>query len=170
MVDLGTWSLTLAQFGPTTSPHGVRSAADERALYARMHEVYAGVMSHVDAQIGRIVQAVDELGLGDDTVIMVMSDNGASAEGGPHGTVNEYAFTLGSEETVSGMFDQREQLGGNRFYNPTRGAGPGPATRRSGSGSATRGSAARGRRWSSVGPTGSRIAATCARSSRTPST
>jgi arylsulfatase len=92
-------------------------SADERALYARMHEVYAGVMSHVDAQIGRIVQAVEELGLGEDTLIMVMSDNGASAEGGPHGTLNEYAFTLGSEETVRDMLDQREQLGGNRFYN-----------------------------------------------------
>ena len=82
-----------------------------------MHEVYGGVMSHVDAQIGRIVDAVDELGIRDDTIIMVMSDNGASAEGGPHGTLNEYAFTLGSDETVSGMFEQREQLGGNRFYN-----------------------------------------------------
>jgi arylsulfatase A-like enzyme len=92
-------------------------SSEERALYARMHEVYAGVMSHVDAQIGRIVEAVSELGLGDDTIIMVMSDNGASAEGGPHGTLNEYAFTLGSDETVSGMFEQREQLGGNRFYN-----------------------------------------------------
>ena len=82
-----------------------------------MHEVYAGVMSHVDAQVGRIVQAIEELGLGDDTVVMVLSDNGASAEGGPHGTLNEYAFTLGSDETVSDMVEQREQLGSNRFYN-----------------------------------------------------
>ena len=92
-------------------------SSDERALYARMHEVYAGVMSHVDAQVGRIVQAIEELGLGDDTVVMVLSDNGASAEGGPHGTLNEYAFTLGSDETVSDMVEQREQLGSNRFYN-----------------------------------------------------
>jgi arylsulfatase len=47
----------------------------------------------------------------------VLSDNGASAEGGPNGTLNEYAFTLGSDETVAEMLEQREQLGGERFYN-----------------------------------------------------
>lgn len=102
---------------PSWVPPWEELSEDERALYARTHEVYAGVISHVDAQIGRLAKAVDDLGLGEDTLIMVLSDNGASAEGGPHGTLNYHGFTLGSDETVSSMLQQRDQLGGNRFYN-----------------------------------------------------
>ena len=54
-----------------------------RRLYTRMQEVYAGLVSHTDHQIGRIVQALGDLGIRDDTVIMLLSDNGASARGGP---------------------------------------------------------------------------------------
>ena len=112
-------------------------------------------MSHVDAQIGRIVDAVDELGLGDDTLIMVLSDNGASAEGGPHGTLQRVR--------VHARVRRDRQRHGRRSASSsaasastttTRGVGRGRATRRSGCGSATRGWAARARRWSCVGRDG----------------
>ncbi len=67
-------------------------SADERRLYARMMEVYAGFLTHTDAQVQRVLDMVEELGETDNTVVIVMSDNGASAEGGPTGTFNEQYF------------------------------------------------------------------------------
>jgi arylsulfatase A-like enzyme len=54
---------------------------DEKRLYARMMEVYAGFLTHTDAQVGRLLDFIDELGELDDTIVLVLSDNGASAEG-----------------------------------------------------------------------------------------
>ncbi len=65
---------------------------DERHLYARMMEVYAGFLTHTDAQVGRVVQHLEDLGELDDTLLFVMSDNGASAEGGARGSFNEQYF------------------------------------------------------------------------------
>ena len=71
---------------------------DERRLYARMMEVYAGFLTHTDEQVGRVLDAIDALGELDNTIVLVMSDNGASAEGGPHGSFNEnYFFNLEPE-------------------------------------------------------------------------
>ncbi|MFM2113587.1 MAG: hypothetical protein RL643_545, partial [Actinomycetota bacterium] len=63
--------------------------ADERRLYSRMMEVFAGFLTHTDAQVGRIVDHVKSLGELDNTIFVIMSDNGASAEGGPKGSYNE---------------------------------------------------------------------------------
>ena len=57
-------------------------------LAARFQEVYAGFLEHTDAQIGRLVEHLDELGRLDDTVFVLLGDNGASQEGGPHGVLN----------------------------------------------------------------------------------
>ena len=65
---------------------------DERRLYARMMEVFAGFFEHTDHQIGRLLDFLANLGELDNTLIMLVSDNGASAEGGPHGSVNENKF------------------------------------------------------------------------------
>ncbi len=88
-----------------------------RRLYARMQEVYAGLVSHTDHQIGRIVQTLEELGIRNDTVIMLLSDNGASAEGGPHGTLNETGFALGVEQSVTEMAQHLDTIGGPDWYN-----------------------------------------------------
>jgi arylsulfatase A-like enzyme len=74
-------------------------SADERRLYARMHEVYAGFLSHTDAQIGRVVDALQRIGALDNTLIFLLSDNGASAEGGVSGTVNEHLLAPGSRQS-----------------------------------------------------------------------
>src|SRR4051812_20445970 len=64
-------------------------SADERRLFARMAEVYAGFLSHADAQIGRLIDHLEEIGQLDNTLIFVVSDNGASGEGGPNGSGNQ---------------------------------------------------------------------------------
>ena len=88
----------------------------ERRLYARMHEVYAGFLSHTDHQVGRLLGLLEELGLSEDTLIMVCSDNGASAEGGSSGTINEHRFLLGMDNLDDNLA-RMDELGGFRLYN-----------------------------------------------------
>ena len=68
-------------------------SADERRMHARQQEVFAGFLTHTDAQIGRVLSSLEAQGLLENTLVMVFSDNGASAEGGKHGSVNEHRFT-----------------------------------------------------------------------------
>ena len=70
-------------------------SADEKRLFARMAEVYAGFLSHADHQIGRLLDYLEETGQRDNTLVIVVSDNGASGEGGPDGSVNENKFFNG---------------------------------------------------------------------------
>lgn len=90
--------------------------ADERRLYARMHEVYAGFLSHTDAQIGRLVDALERIGVLDNTLIFVLSDNGASAEGGVTGTVNEHRFTHRVRDDLADNIERLDDWGGPRTY------------------------------------------------------
>ena len=91
--------------------------ADERRLFARMAEVYAGFLSHADAQLGRVLdhlEAIDEL---ENTMIVLVSDNGASGEGGPEGSVNENKVTNGVPDDLAENLAMLEELGGTRTYN-----------------------------------------------------
>lgn len=65
---------------------------DQRRVAARLQEAYAAMLDHTDAQIGRFVDFLRELGQLDNTLIVLVSDNGASQEGGPLGIVNEGRF------------------------------------------------------------------------------
>ena len=69
---------------------------DERRLYARMMEVFAGFFEYTDHQIGRLLDFLENTGQLDNTLIMVISDNGASAEGGPSGSVDKHCQCLPS--------------------------------------------------------------------------
>lgn len=91
--------------------------ADHRRLYARMMEVYAGFLTHADAQLGRILEALEELGERDNTIVVVVSDNGASGEAGPHGSVSEFRFAQGRDEDVELNLRLIDELGGRRTYN-----------------------------------------------------
>jgi arylsulfatase A-like enzyme len=91
--------------------------ADERRFKARTHEVFAGFMTHTDHQIGRLVTLLRELGELDNTVFMVTSDNGASAEGGPSGSVNEQRFAFGYPDDLAENIARMDELGGHRAYN-----------------------------------------------------
>lgn len=74
--------------------------AGERRMHARQQEVFAGFLSHADAQIGRLVAFLAGRGLLDDTLLLLVSDNGASAEGGRLGSVNEHRFTARLPDSV----------------------------------------------------------------------
>ncbi len=90
---------------------------DERRLYARFMEVYAGFVSHADHHFGRVLDALEQLGELDNTLIMILSDNGASAEGGPVGSFNEMLFFNAVPETVEANMAKIDELGGPHAYN-----------------------------------------------------
>ena len=94
-------------------------SADQKRLYARMMEVYAGALSHADYNIGRLLDAVQESGQMDNTlVIFMMGDNGASAEGSLQGTTNEIGTNAnGVKESLPFLLSMIDELGGPRTYN-----------------------------------------------------
>jgi arylsulfatase A-like enzyme len=92
-------------------------AADERKLYARMMEVFAGFLEHTDHHIGRLVDFLATLGELDNTLIMVISDNGASSEGGPTGSINENKFFNNVPDSLEQNLAALEDLGGPKYFN-----------------------------------------------------
>jgi arylsulfatase len=89
----------------------------ERQLFCRMAEVFAGFQSYTDAQIGRVLDYLEESGQLDNTIVVVVSDNGASAEGGPNGSANENKFFNGYIDTVEESMTRFDQLGSPETYN-----------------------------------------------------
>ena len=90
---------------------------DARRLAARMMEVFAGFLSHTDHHIGRLLDFLRETGEFDNTLIMVVSDNGASAEGGPTGTTNELQFFNNAPEPLEDSLAKIDELGGPTTFN-----------------------------------------------------
>lgn len=90
---------------------------DARRLAARMMEVYAGFLSHTDHHIGRLLDFLREIGELDNTLIMLVSDNGASAEGGVSGTTNELQFFNNAQETIEDSLRAIDELGGPTTFN-----------------------------------------------------
>ena len=76
----------------TTCGRGTTLSDDEKRLFSRLAEVYAGFSEYTDAQVGRIIDYLEETGQLDNTIVMYCADNGASGEGSPDGTVNENKF------------------------------------------------------------------------------
>lgn len=101
---------------PGWVPDWSKLSDDERTAYARMHEVYAGFLSHTDSQIDRLLTALEQLDVLDDTLVLIMSDNGASAEGGAAGTSNEHRFTHRVPESPADNLDQLTDWGGVAGY------------------------------------------------------
>jgi arylsulfatase len=95
---------------PHELPQWDSLSADEKKLFERQVEVYAAYLAYTDHEIGRVIQAVEDMGKLDDTLIIYISgDNGSSAEGSPIGTPNEVARFNSIEVPVA------EQL--ERFYD-----------------------------------------------------
>jgi arylsulfatase A-like enzyme len=92
-------------------------SADERRLYARMMEIFAGFLSHTDHHIGRLIEFLRKIGELDNTLIMVVSDNGASAEGGVHGTPNEAQFFNNCPQPIEEIMKVIDELGGPNHFN-----------------------------------------------------
>lgn len=86
--------------------------ADEQRSAASLMELYAGFAEHTDVQIGRFVDALDEIGQLDNTMfVYILGDNGASAEGGLGGTLNEHRVASGIEDSPEYINAHREALG-----------------------------------------------------------
>jgi arylsulfatase len=105
----------------TPRPEWVRAwsdhSADERRMLARQQEVFAGFLTHTDAQIGRVLTSLERLRVMDNTVVMVFSDNGASAEGGQQGSANEHRFTAHIRESLADNLQHYDDWGGFTTYN-----------------------------------------------------
>jgi len=102
--------------GDTVRPWNSLSE-EEKRLFSRMAEVFAGFITYTDVQIGRVLDYLEESGQLDNTIIVVISDNGASGEGGPNGSVNEVKFFNGYLDTVEESMRLFDELGGPDTYN-----------------------------------------------------
>jgi arylsulfatase len=92
-------------------------SADEHRLFSRMMEVFAGFLSHTDHHTGKLLdflRSIDEL---DNTIFMMVSDNGASAEGGVYGLSNEGQFFNNAQEPLEDTIAKIDELGGPKQFN-----------------------------------------------------
>lgn len=94
-----------------------RLAPDVRRLCARLQETYAAFLEHTDEQIGRLVDAIAAAGCIDDTLILLLSDNGASPEGGPTGAINLRKHMVYDEESPEVGLANLEKIGGPEAFN-----------------------------------------------------
>jgi len=90
--------------------------ADEKKLFSRLMEVYAGFSEYTDAQVGRIIDYLEQSGQLENTVVIYAADNGASGEGSPNGSVNENKFFNGYPDELSENMKLIEKLGGPDTY------------------------------------------------------
>ena len=91
---------------------------DERRLFTRMAEVFAGFISYTDDQLGRVLDYLEDSGQLDNTIIVVVSDNGASGEGGPNGSFNEWRFFNGIADTTESNIPHIDELGKPTVLQP----------------------------------------------------
>ncbi|MDX2037120.1 MAG: sulfatase-like hydrolase/transferase [Isosphaeraceae bacterium] len=90
----------------------------QKRIYSRMMEVFAGYAAHVDHEMGRIVEAIQALPNADNTIfIYIAGDNGASAEGGLEGSINENLFFNGFPERWQDNLEHIDELGGPKWFN-----------------------------------------------------
>jgi len=82
-----------------------------------MMEVFAGFLAHTDHQVGRLLEFLTKVGELENTLIMVTSDNGASAEGGPTGTTNEAQFFNNAQEPIEESLKLIDEIGGPKHFN-----------------------------------------------------
>ena len=90
---------------------------DEKALFCRMAEVFAGFSEYTDAQVGRIIDYLEESGQLDNTIVFYCADNGASGEGSPNGSVNEGKIFGGYPDDLEQNLAMIDQLGSPDTYN-----------------------------------------------------
>jgi arylsulfatase A-like enzyme len=90
---------------------------DQKKLFTKQAEVFAGFIDMADHEIGRLLDAVEETGQADNTmIIFVYGDNGTSAEGGANGMFSEMTYFNGVQETVEDMLKMYDKWGGPETY------------------------------------------------------
>jgi arylsulfatase len=105
---------------PAEIPAWDETPDEMKPIFARQMEVYAGFMEHTDHHIGRLIDALTDLGVLDDTLVyVIVGDNGASAEGTPNGCFNELVVLNGAfgVETVEFMTERIDDFGTPAAYN-----------------------------------------------------
>ncbi len=90
---------------------------NQQRLAARLQEAFAAFLDHTDVQIGRFVDGLRRLGQLDDTLLIVLADNGASQEGGPYGVLHEMKFFNGILETPDEAVQRIDDIGGPRSHS-----------------------------------------------------
>jgi arylsulfatase len=92
-------------------------AADEKRLFTRQMEVFAGFGEYTDVEIGRLIEAIEGTGQMDNTLVFyIVGDNGTSAEGMMNGLFNELTYFNGVPETVAGQLEHLDEWGGPSTY------------------------------------------------------
>jgi len=92
--------------------------AEQKKVYARMMEVYCAALAYCDHQMGRLIDTIDEMGELDNTLIIyIQGDNGASAEGGDQGMLNEMTIFNNIPEEFSEVLRRMDELGGPMTFN-----------------------------------------------------
>ena len=93
-------------------------SSDEKRLYARQMEVFAAFGEHTDHEVGRLYDALDDMGEAENTLfIYIFGDNGSSAEGGLAGTFNEMIVLNGLSDSVEDQLEHIDDFGGPKAYN-----------------------------------------------------
>jgi arylsulfatase A-like enzyme len=106
----------LSRYDPDVPPWD-KLNADQKKVATRLMEVFAGYLSHADHHFGRILQTLEQIGELENTLIMVISDNGASSEGGPAGLFNEMSWFNNYGETTDEILPKLDRVGGPEAYN-----------------------------------------------------
>jgi arylsulfatase A-like enzyme len=90
---------------------------DEQRVAARFMECFAAFLSHADHQVGRVLSFLDEIGRLDNTLVFALSDNGASSEGGKHGSINDARPWNLADRPVEEAIARIDDIGGPRLHN-----------------------------------------------------
>jgi arylsulfatase len=91
--------------------------AVEREVAARFMECFAGFLSFTDAQLGRVFSFLADTGDLDDTIVILVSDNGASSEGGAQGSINDIRLENLDPASLAEMHDRIDEIGGPTTHN-----------------------------------------------------
>jgi len=100
----------LAPRNPGVKPWDELSA-DEQRLACRLQEAFAAMLDHTDVQVGRLLDALDALDVADNTIVMALSDNGASQEGNEHGVTDTFRYFNGISQSVDEGIERLDQIG-----------------------------------------------------------
>jgi arylsulfatase A-like enzyme len=92
-------------------------SAEDQQVAARFMECFAGFLSHTDEQIGRVLEFLSDLGDADNTIVVVVSDNGASSEGGATGSINDVRLTNLDPASNEEMARRIDEIGGPTTHN-----------------------------------------------------
>jgi len=102
---------------PEAIPEWDDLSADEKTLFKRQVEVFAAYIAMVDYEIGRVIEAVEQTGELDNTLVfLIYGDNGTSAEGGRNGMFSEMTYFNGVQEKVADMLKEIDKWGGPETY------------------------------------------------------